>query len=209
MVDHDDLIHQLASDAPAVSRPLPIAPRALVWAAVAVAAGFAATRLIRTAVTDGSTLVGGVFVANAAVSLLVGVLALASAFRMSIPGRPRQGLAWMVALVLLWAAVNAASLWLSGNPVGHVGDGRYCFRFVVVAGAPMIVVTLLALRRTRSLRPVPTLAMAGAAIGFLAFGLLAFCHPAGMTVIDFAMHLVAGIVLGLVTIVAGRWLVSA
>ena len=209
MVDHEELIQHLADGATAVSRPLPVAPRALVWAAIALAAGFGASRLMPTAVLDWSASGAPLFLANAGLSLLVGFAALASAFASSIPGRPNRGLMWVLAGCGLWLAINIAAIGLSANPWGHLTDGRYCFRFVALAGAPMIAVTLLALRRTRSLQPRRTLVLAGAAIGFLTFGLLAFCHPPAMTVVDFAMHIAAAAVLGLVTIVAGRRLVAA
>jgi len=59
------------------------------------------------------------------------------------------------------------------------------------------------------LQPVRTLGAAGAAVGFLAFGLLAFCHPPELSVVDFVMHLLAGLLLALVTMLAGRRLIAA
>jgi len=209
MVDHEALIQSLAGDATAVSRPLPVMPRTLAWAAVALAAGFAASRLMPTAVLDWSAPGAALFLANAGLSLLLGFVALASAFTLSIPGRSGRGMVWIGALAALWLAVNAASILSFSHPWGRLQDGRYCFRFVALAGAPMVAVTLLALRRTRSLRPVRTLALAGAAIGFLAFGLLAFCHPPAMTAVDFAMHLAAAVAVSLVTMLVGRRLVAA
>ncbi len=209
MADHETLIHRLADDVPAVSRPLPVALRALVWAALTVALGFAATRLMPTATLDWSAPGAYLFLANAGLSLFIGFLALASAFNMSIPGRKTQGLMWILALVALWLSINAASILTSADPVGKLGEGRYCFRFVALAGAPMVAVTLFALRRTGALQPMRTSGAAGAAIGFLAFGLLAFCHPPEMSVVDFVMHLLAGLVLAGVTMLAGRRLIAA
>ena len=208
MVDHEELIQRLSCEAPAVSRPLPVATRALAFAAVAVVAGFAVTRLIPTARLDWSAPGAGVFLANAGLSLVLGFIALAAAFTLSIPGRQSRGHVWIFAMVALWLALNAAGILVSGHALGRIGDGRYCFRFVALAGAPMVAVTLFALRRTRSLRPMQTLLVAGAAIGFLAFGLLAFCHPAEMSVVDFAMHLLAAGALALVTVLVGRRLIA-
>lgn len=209
MVDHEELIEQLSSGVPAVSRPLSVPLRAVVWASLAAALGFAATRLIPTARLDASAPGAWLFLANAGLSLLLGALLLGAAFRTAIPGRAAVGRTWILALVGLWIVANIGSIAGARDPVGELGEGQYCFRFVLVAGLPMMAVTLLALRRTGALRPWRTLAIAGAAIGFLAFGLLAFCHPAGMNAIDFAMHLLAAVAVALVTVVIGRRLIAA
>ena len=188
---------------------MPVALRAGVWAVLTVGLGFAATRLMPTATTDWSAPGAYLFLGNAGVSLFIGFLALASAFNMSIPGRKAHGLTWIVALVTLWLLINAGSILATADPLGKLSDGRYCFRFVALAGAPMVAVALFALRRTGSLQPVRTLGAAGAAVGFLAFGLLAFCHPPELSVVDFVMHLLAGLLLALVTMLAGRRLIAA
>ncbi len=209
MANHETLIQRLANDVPAVSRPLPVALRAGVWAALTVALGFAATRLMPTATLDWSAPGAYLFLANAGVSLFIGFLALASAFNMSIPGRKTQGMVWILALVALWLSINVGSILASADPLGKLGEGRYCFRFVALAGAPMVGVALFALKRTGALRPMRTLSVAGSAVGFLAFGLLAFCHPPEMSLVDFGMHLLGGLVLAGLTMVAGRRLIAA
>ncbi len=209
MSDHEELIEHLARGVSPVSRPLPVVARAMVWAGLALALGLAATRLMPTAHLDWSAPGAGVFLENAGLSLLLGALMLGSAFGTTIPGKTSRGWIGIVVLVAVWVAVNIAGIVQSSHAIGELGEGRYCFRFVVLAGLPMMAVTLFALRRTRALRPVRTLAIAGAAIGFLAFGLLAFCHPAGMDVVDFAMHILAAVAVALVTVVIGRRLIAA
>ena len=208
MVDHEELIEHLSSDVPAVSRPLPVVARALVWGGVALVLGLGATRLMPTAHLDWSAPGARLFITNAGLSLLLGALLLGSAFRTTIPGK-KSGLGFGLALlVAFWAVINVASIMRSHDPVGELGEGQYCFRFVVMAGLPMMAVTLFALRRTGALRPLRTLAVAGAAIGFLAFGLLAFCHPAGMNAVDFAMHILAAVAVAVVTVAIGRRLIA-
>ncbi len=209
MADHETLIERLANEAPAVSRPLPVALRAGVWATLTLALGFAATRLMPTATTDWSAPGAYLFLANAGLSLFIGFLALASAFTLSIPGRKTRGMVWIAALIGLWLLSNIGSILATADPMGHLGEGRYCFRFVALAGAPMVAAALFALWRTRSLQPMRTLGAAGAAVGFLAFGLLAFCHPPELSVVDFGMHLLGGLVLAVVTMLAGRRLIAA
>ncbi len=209
MVDHEELIEHLSSGVPAVSRPLPVAARAVVWAGLALALGLVVSHLMPTAHLDVSAPGAWLFLVNAGLSLSLGVLMLGAAFRTAIPGKKAGGWIGILGLVAAWAAVNIASIARAHHPVGELGEGQYCFRFVVTAGVPMAAVTLFALRRTGALRPARTLAIAGAAIGFLAFGLLAFCHPAGMNVVDFAMHLLAAFSVALGTVVIGRGLIAA
>ena len=209
MVDHEQFIEELAGEAAPVSRPLAIAPRAVMWSGLALILGWAASRLMPTAVMDWSNPNEIWLAVNAGLSIVLGLATLAFAFAISTPGRSRRGLGWIAALLAVWMAVNIGTIVVSGSPVGHVGDGQYCFRFVALTGAPMIAVVLFALARTRALRPVQALSVAGAAIGFLSFGLLAFCHAPGMNVMDFVMHLLAASALTLVTILVGRRLVAA
>jgi hypothetical protein len=70
----------------------------------------------------------------------------------------------------------------------------------------MILVAIAALRRTIA-RPRRSLATAGAGIAFMSFGLLAFCHPAEMSAADFIAHLMAALVLGGGTVLAGSRLI--
>jgi hypothetical protein len=116
-----------------------------------------------------------------------------------------MGKGWMRAGLIAWALLAAASIALSPTPLAFVpGVGSYCFTFVLTAGLPMVGVAIAAQRRTRSLRPGQSLMAAGMAIAFLSFGLLAFCHPAEMSVADFVMHLMAALVLGGLTVLLGR-----
>jgi hypothetical protein len=55
--------------------------------------------------------------------------------------------------------------------------------------------------------PPAILATAGAGIAFMSFGLLAFCHPAEMSAADFIAHLMAALVLGGGTVLAGSRLI--
>lgn len=209
MVDHDTLIDALCDDAAPVRRVAPAWRRALVWAPVALGIGYLATHFVHRANTDWTSPLAGIAAANIALSLALGLAAFVAALTVSVAGGEARLRGWVIAALTTWLALAAGSISLSHHPRGELGHGSYCFTFVLVAGVPMILVAILALRRTRSLNPVRSLTLAGAAIAFLSFGLLAFCHPIAMSAVDFGGHLAAGLVLGGITVLLGRRAISA
>lgn len=205
MPNHDALIDDLAGAMRPVRRVGPAWLRALGWAPLALALGFLSTRLLHREATDWLASHAAISAANAVLSLSLGLAAFAAALSVSVAGGRIAAKGWMAAGVVLWALLAGASIALSSRPVTVVtGEGSYCFTFVVTAGLPMIAVAIAALRRTRSLTPKRSLAAAGMAIAFLSFGLLAFCHPAEMSMADFLMHILAALTLGAITVLIGR-----
>ncbi|NOW46359.1 hypothetical protein FHW96_002519 [Novosphingobium sp. SG751A] len=210
MRDFETLIDELSQGAGPVRRVLPASWRALGWAPVALGVGYLATRMLHRFTPDWDGPYAVLSAANAALSIGLGLTAFASALSISVAGGRALGRGWMVLGLIAWVALAAASMSLAPHPLGYApGVGRYCYTFVLTAGLPMVGVIILALRRTRSLRPGPSLWAAGMAIAFLSFGLLAFCHPAQMSVADFVMHLLAALTLGAVTVAVGHRAVRA
>lgn len=209
MVDHDKLINALALAAVPVTRPAPAALRALLWMLIALPLGYLASRPIAMVPTDWTAPGADGAMANAALSLLIGALMLVWAFTTSIAGRSFPGRFVCGALLVAWVGVMIVNIVSSANPVGDFGEGKHCFIFIVLASLPMSAVTIFALRRTGSLRPLPTLGLAGAGIGFLSFGLLAFCHTTELDLIDFSLHAAAAIVVSGMTMLCGyRWVAA-
>jgi len=209
MVDHDTLIDALCEEAAPVRRVAPAWHRALVWGPVALALGYLATNLVHRTATDWHAPLAGIAAANIGLSLALGLAAFAAALSISIAGGIARVKGWLLAILGGWLALSAYSIGISDQPAGHLGEGSYCFTFVVIAGIPMVAVAVLALRRTRSLRPVRSLGLAGMGIAFLSFGLLAFCHPVALSAVDFIGHLAAGLFLAGMTIAVGLKAVKA
>jgi hypothetical protein len=205
MSDHGLLIDALADDLTPVRRPPPAALRALGWTPLCLISGWIATTTLHAAWHrfGVSHLFGAL---NFATSLGAGVLLIATALELSIPGRrsrllPLAGL-WMLA----WSIVCIVDLATGGWPLGHIGDGVYCFKFVAYACTPMAAILGLALRRTYSVHPLRTTLLGAMGISFLAFALLAFCHHGRLQVVDFSMHLAAAaLVIAISTIFGSRF----
>lgn len=207
MNDHDLLIRALAEDADPVCRPAPAALRALAWTPLCLVSGWIATTALHGSWSRFGVnhLFGAI---NFATSLAAGVLLLVAAFELSIPGR-RSRLAPLAALpVLAWSIACVVDLATAGWPVGHVGDGVYCFKFVAYACAPMAAVLALVLRRTYSVRPLRTTSLGAMGISFLAFALLAFCHHGRLQLVDFSMHLAAAALVITIATIFGWRIVS-
>ncbi len=161
------------------------------------------TSLVPRTATEWQAPLAGIAAANIGLSLALGLTAFAAALSISIAGGIARMKGWVFATLGGWLALSAYSIGISDQPAGHLGEGSYCFTFVVIAGVPMVAVAALALRRTRSLRPVRSLALAGMSTAFLSFALLAFCHPIALSAVDFFGHIGAGLFLAGMTIAVG------
>lgn len=209
MSDHEMLIADLASDARPVRRVAPAWMRALGWTPVALSLGYIATTLLHREATDWSGPLAWVAVANIILSLSLGLAVFGAALSSGVAGQLVRLPVWAMVALVAWLALAIIGISVSRHPMGAIGQGSYCFTFVMMAGLPMIAIAIMALRRTGALQPARSLALSGIGIGFMAFALLAFCHPIGMSVVDFLGHLTAALILCGITIVAGRKIISA
>lgn len=202
-MNHDALIEELCRTATPVRRPLPAATRAVGTAILSLALGWLMVGVHPSFsnLNGTGTSLGGLELAMTAIA---GVAALLCAFEMSIAGRPPRGLYLATGSFLAWLVISLAGLGISGAPSGSLGDGLYCFGFLMIASAPMMVLVVLMLRRTRAVRPGPTLFVAGLGVAALAISLLACCHPFALNWIDFLMHTAAAACIVLLIVVAGR-----
>lgn len=208
MVDHDRLIASLAEKARPVRRVAPAWMRALGWMPAALGLGYLATTLLHREETDWSGPLAWIAAANIILSLSLGLAAFMASLSSGIAGRTVRMPTWAIAALAIWLGLAIIGISVSRHPMGAIGQGSYCFTFVLTAGLPMIIIAIMALRRTGSLRPARSLALSGVSIGFLAFGLLAFCHPVAMSMVDFLGHLTAAILLCGITILAGRRIIA-
>ena len=209
MADPELLIDRLSLGLQPVQRPRPAAMRALLWAAVALPSGLLATRLMSTYSPDWHAPGMGWAMAEIALALATGLVAVVLAFGLGIAGRPMRGGGVLVALGLIWLAVSVGNMATSPWHAVHLGAGLYCYSFMMLASAPMMPMVIVALRRTRALRPGRVLGVAGTGIAFLVAGLLGFCHPGHLHPADFAMHLLAGACIAGLTTVLGRRFIAA
>lgn len=206
MNKHDDLIERLCRDARPVKRLAAAWVRAAGWMLVALPCGFLASLILPHGSPDWShpgALWAGLWIV---LSFGLGALAVETAFAVSIAGHPVTRWRWLGALALAWVLVGLIDVTGSTDPVGHIGDGKYCYEFMLIAGSPMVVILVAALRHTRSLHPTVSLALAGLGIAAMSQILLGFCHPVAGELIDVMMHLAATITLVAGTVLGGwRW----
>lgn len=213
MVDHEALIEELSHALVPVRRPLAAPVRALGWMALAMPGAFLATRLITNYPPEWSAPGMGWAMAEIALALMLGVAAMVLAFEGSIAGRvplSRRRVGVLGVLAAVWLAVCLGNIMTSPPPpLYRFGAGMHCYTFMMLAGAPMMLLVILALRRTRTLHPLRTLVVAGTGIAFLVAGLLGFCHPGTLHLVDFLMHLAAGISIVVLTALCGQRFVKA
>lgn len=204
MLDHETLIQNLVGNAQPVRRVAPAWMRALGWTPIALGLGYLATTLSHREATDWSGPLAWVCASNIILSLVLGLAAFAASLSSGIAGRTVRMPGWVIIAIAAWLALAIIGISVSRHPIGTIGQGGYCFTFITTAGLPMIAVAIMAHRNTRSLRPAQSLALSGISIAFMTFGLLAFCHPVAMSIMDFIGHLAAGLLLLFCTIFIGR-----
>ena len=204
MADHEKLIDELCGNAAPVRRVAPVWKRLLVLLPLMLGLAGACVVGLRIVTGGWSFPRNAAAVADAAICLILGAAGMFQALTISVPGMAWPGRRFLLGGLAAWLAIAATSLETSPPAVGAAMQHPFCFPFLMAAGLPMAMVAILALRRTRSLDPVRTLIVAGGSVSFLAFGLLAFCHPPTVSAGDFVTHIMAALVLGLLTLAVGR-----
>ena len=206
MRNHDQLIEQLSASAQPVRRVWPTPWRVIVWVAAALPCGALSSWVLHSRNTDWSQ--PGALPAMAALllSFILGVSAIGGAFTLSLAGRKTPKLRYLFLLALAWLALNLLNLTAAQAPAGagRFGEGIHCYLFMLLAALPMMAISVFSLYRTRSLSPEKSLALAGCGIAFMSSMLLSLCHNTHLHLIDFSMHLAAGLTIVLLTIFAGR-----
>lgn len=206
MRNHDQLIDQLSDSAQPVRRTWPTLWRVVVWIVTVLPCGALSSWAWHSRYTDWSQ--AGALPAMIALllSFILGISAIAGAFRLSIAGLRPPDMRWPLLLALVWLALNLGNMSLSQSSAGagRLGEGIHCYLFMLSASLPMIMISVISLYRTRSLRPVKSLALAGCSIAFMSSMLLSLCHDTHLHLIDFMMHLAAGLTIVLLTVLTGR-----
>lgn len=206
MRNHDQLINQLSASAQPVQRVWPTAWRVAGWIALALPFGALTSWAFHSRFTDWSQ--PGAWLAFIAVliSLVIAGSTLAAAFTLSIAGRKPVSLRWPLMLAVMWLGLNLINMSSETTSAGasRFGEGIHCYLFMLSASAPMMLMSVIALKRTRSLYPARSLALSGCGSAFTSSMLLSLCHDTHLHAIDFSMHLAAGITIVALTVLAGR-----
>lgn len=206
MRNHDPFIKQLSESAQPVRRTWPTGWRVTGWVATVLPCGALSSWAWHSRYTDWSQ--PGALLAMTALllSFVLGVSAIAAAFTLSIAGRKPPEARWLVLLGLVWLVLNLGNMSFSqpAAGAGRFGEGIHCYLFMLSASLPMMVISVVSLSRTRSLSPEKSLLLAGCGIAFMSSVLLSLCHSTHLHMIDFSMHLAAGMTIILLTVLTGR-----
>lgn len=205
MDSHDALIEELSRRAAPVKPVQPVRWRVLSWVLMALPAGALASLLLQRTATDWSQPGAQWAMLQAGLAFAIGVLAISSAFTLSIAGRHPLKVRWILALAVVWLATVLSSI---GHPPPSASSlhDTHCYTFMVTVSVPMMVLAIGYLRRTRTLHPLRCLALSGIGVAALALTLLSFCHPVHLHAEDFMMHLAAIVTIVGATVALGwRW----
>lgn len=204
MTDHELLIEKLSRQAQPVKRPWPDGWRALAWTLMALPSGWLSSLLLQRVATDWSQAGAWLALLQLGLTFVMGILAIRNAFLLSIAGRRPLSWKWFMPLLTLWLGCVLASL--GHSSLVHHRDAVNCYVFMMTVSAPMVLLVIGYLRRTRSLHPLQSLATAGAGVACMALTLLSFCHPVELHPLDFALHLAAAFTIVVATMGLGwKW----
>ncbi|KQN53442.1 DUF1109 family protein [Erwinia sp. E602] len=207
MTDHRKLIAELSRDAVPVRRPLTRPWRLLSWLLIALPCGALMSLLSARPLTDWSQPGAEWALLQLALCLLAGLFAMLQAFTLSIAGRRKLSWKWLLPLAAGWLLALLMGQATATLPSAD-HDASSCYRFMLTVSVPMVLITLLYLRRTRTLYPLQSLAAAGFGVACMAMALLMLCHPVHQHPLDLLLHVAAFISIIALTLVSGRWLVG-
>jgi hypothetical protein len=190
------LIEELAAGLRPVRRLAPPGLRAIAWLLLVLAgavvmasiADLHAMAMRLAAALDMRLAVAG--------STLTAILAVVSAFELSLPDRARAWALLPLPAAALWlgaSGMGCLRMWLLPySTVGTLSETAHdCMMFIVGISLPLSVVLFLMLRQARPLRPGLVAGMGGLAAAAAAASLLWFVHPYDTAATDVAVHIVA------------------
>jgi hypothetical protein len=180
MVNTDDLIDQLVTQASPVRRLRHPGIRAGVWLALAAALIVALSLQHGLRADLTVRLQESWFSIGLAASTLTGALAALAAFMVSLPDRSRAWLLLPVPATIVWLATVSAGCfanWVSIGPERvQLGEAASCFATLVLAAVPLSVAMFWMLRHAALLRPTPAVVVGGVSIAALTATALSLLH---------------------------------
>ena len=193
----DTLIDELVAEARPVTPLAPPGRRALAWLLAIAAIGALAVYaradvgLLLERYSGRETQLA----LEMAAMLATGVIAIVSAFIVSIPGASRRWLAAPLPPFAAWLILSGLGCYaelVRRGPAGlEVGEPGECLLFIVATSAGLAVPLIWWLSRARPIDPLPVALLGGLGIAALSAFALIFFHPFSVTFLDLAMHLAA------------------
>jgi hypothetical protein len=194
-VETDRLISTLGQGLSAVKPLRPPQWRALLWLAPLAVLVLAALWRYANLAAMAQRLAEPRLALECLGALLTGVVAIVSAFYLSLPDRSELWRFAPLPPLALWLACSGVGCLENGLGLGPAGDrlgeSSGCFRFIVIVSLPIAVTLFLMLRRARPLLPLRVALSGALGVAALAAFVLMFFHPFGVTLIDLAMHALA------------------
>jgi hypothetical protein len=149
-----------------------------------------------------------------AAMLATGVLAIAAAFALSIPGRSRKWIAAPLPSFALWLLLSGAGCY--GDLVGGggseaaSGESMHCLLFILASSAMLAPLLIWRLSKARPIEPLPVALLGGLGVAAVSALVLQFFHPFAVTFLDLGMHIIAILmVVGIVGLLNRRTLAPA
>ena len=203
MSDHQQLIKQLSNEMQPVKPLAPVGNRILKWIALALPLAIVSSVFVHRGLTDWTQPGAGVALAQLVLAMTIGIAAVWNALTLLIPGRPTIPTVRFVLAGGLWLLLNIMSI--PAHPPTPTHDhGTFCYLFLMVVSAPMVITLLWTLRRSGGLYSQKSLLMAGISVAAWSVSLLSLCHPVQQDRGDLTLHFAAVATIIGITMIIGR-----
>ncbi|MBT0721769.1 DUF1109 domain-containing protein [Rosenbergiella collisarenosi] len=204
MSDHQQLIKQLSNQMQPVKPLAPTGVRILKWVMVALPLAIVCSVFVHRGLTDWHQPGAGLALAQLALAVTLGIAAVWNALTLLIPGRHTIPTVRFILGGGLWLLLNIMSLSVHPSTPAH-DHGTFCYLFLMVVSAPMMITLLWTIRRSGGLYSQKSLLMAGISVAAWSVSLLSLCHPVQQDRTDLALHFAAVATIIGVTMIIGRW----
>ncbi len=206
----DSLIDQLVAEARPVTPLAPPRWRALGWLSAIAAIGGVAIYAFGDVRQLMERYAGreGQMALEMGAMLATGVIAIAGAFFLAIPGASRRWLAAPLAPFAAWLILSGlgcySQLVENGSAGLEFGESWECLLFIIATSAVLAVPLIWRLSRARPIDPQPVALLGGLGIAALSAFALSFFHPFTVTFLDLALHLAAILIVVVAMGMTGR-----
>lgn len=205
MNQYEHLVNHLTKDLGRVNKLNHLGLRSFVSIIFLLCIGLIAIYLSKISLGTWQIPKNSLSIINFVISIATASTALLNMFKSMIPGYRIN-----YTILILCIILNALTIGMQDNYIGHFNHGLGCYFFVVISGMAILCTIFLFIYKYKykSLTPIKTLTFLTISTIFLSFSLLSLCHAYDGNLIDLFMHGLGALTLSLFSSAMGYNLIK-